>query len=154
MFSLETKSVSDAIWDAMPILLALLGYIVKVIFQIRYRLEFRHRRLHCDPLVLRTAQVYYSELILKSLYNKTMNADQGMHVLTLHFGTSQILFVGVLSYLIENSVQQEFKEELMAYFFLWQHGPMVSVYNSELACSLVITPLETGSIRQQVRAVP
>jgi hypothetical protein len=32
---------------------------------------------------------------------------------------------GVLSSLIESTVQQEFKEELIAFFFLWQNGQMV-----------------------------
>ena len=33
----------------------------------------------------------------------------------------------MLSSLIENAVQQEFKEELLAYFFLWQNGKMVCI---------------------------
>eukprot|EP00042_Codosiga_hollandica_P039212 m.326448 g.326448 ORF g.326448 m.326448 type:complete len:173 (+) comp55573_c0_seq19:418-936(+) len=59
-------------------------------------------------LQIQYQNLMYSEMITKALYQKSLNSD-----------------CGVLAHLLETCVQQEFKESLVAYFFLWQSGSLV-----------------------------
>eukprot|EP00053_Salpingoeca_punica_P019118 m.191591 g.191591 ORF g.191591 m.191591 type:complete len:568 (-) comp17571_c1_seq1:2521-4224(-) len=54
----------------------------------------------------RTQQLNYNEFMTTYLYDRTANNG-----------------VGCFSHLLETTIIQEFKETLLAYFFLWQDGP-------------------------------
>lgn len=70
----------------------------------------------------RAQQSRYQNLVTNYLYNKTMDSGQG-----------------VRAYIVDSTLQQEIKEALLAYFFLWQDNAHVSLGQPHINVMKVIS---------------